>query len=123
MLVNCEYRFPASLQILIIFNDNLIQSFKILFLYRLHHILGSGQFGEVYKATWNIDQHSLELAVKTLKSGASEEDSVKFLQEAAIMGQFKHTNVITMYGVVNEGELANKPKQESIISFIQVSKR
>jgi len=42
--------------------------------------------------------------VKTLKSGASEEDKVKFLQEAAIMGQFSHVNVIKMYGVVTLGE-------------------
>jgi len=45
-----------------------------------------------------------EVAIKTLKKGADEEDRVKFLQEAAIMGQFKHPNVVTMYGVVTEGE-------------------
>ncbi len=44
------------------------------------------------------------MAVKTLKEGASEEDRVKFLQEAAIMGQFKHTNIVTMYGVIKEEE-------------------
>ena len=42
--------------------------------------------------------------MKTLKSGTSEEDKVKFLQEAAIMGQFSHINVIKMYGVVTVGE-------------------
>ena len=31
-------------------------------------------------------------------------DQVKFLQEAAIMGQFKHPNVIKLYGVVTVGE-------------------
>ena len=54
----------------------------------------------MYKATWSIDEQELELAVKTLKAGASEEDKVKFLQEAAIMGQFSHINVIKMYGVI-----------------------
>ena len=44
------------------------------------------------------------MAVKTLKEGSGEEDRVKFLQEAAIMGQFKHPNVVTLYGVVSEGE-------------------
>ena len=43
------------------------------------------------------------MAVKTLKEGSGEEDRVKFLQEAAIMGQFKHPNVVEMYGVV-QGE-------------------
>ena len=78
----------------------------LLWLPRLKTLLGSGQFGEVYKATWSVNENlqTLELAVKTLKSGASEEDKVKFLQEAAIMGQFSHTNVIKMYGVVTIGE-------------------
>ena len=44
------------------------------------------------------------MALKTLKEGSGEEDRVKFLQEAAIMGQFKHPNVVTLYGVVSEGE-------------------
>ena len=46
----------------------------------------------------------VEVAVKTLKEGSGEEDRVKFLQEAAIMGQFKHHNVVTMHGVVTQGE-------------------
>ena len=46
----------------------------------------------------------IEVAVKTLKEGAGEEDKVKFLQEAAIMGQFSHPNVVKLYGAVTEGE-------------------
>ncbi len=73
--------------------------------FRLHETLGSGQFGKVFKATWDIHPHKLELAVKTLKTGASDKDRVMMLQEAAIMGQFNHTNVIKMYGVVTLDEL------------------
>jgi serine/threonine protein kinase len=47
---------------------------------------------------------TVEVAVKTLKEGAGEEDKVKFLQEAAIMGQFSHPNVVKLYGVITEGE-------------------
>ena len=36
-----------------------------------------------------------------MKTSADEMDRVKFLQEAAIMAQFKHPNVITLYGVVS----------------------
>ena len=44
-----------------------------------------------------------EVAVKTMENnGASEEDRVKFLQEAAIMGQFHHPNTIKILGVVIE---------------------
>ena len=44
------------------------------------------------------------MAVKTLKKTAGDEDRVKFLQEAAIMGQFKDPNVVTMHGIVTDGE-------------------
>ena len=53
---------------------------------------------------WLSSKGDVEVAVKTLKEGSGEEDRVKFLQEAAIMGQFKHHNVVTMYGVVTDGE-------------------
>ena len=50
-----------------------------LYCFLLQNSLGRGQFGEVYKATWRMDKDKLDLAVNTLKSGASEEDKVKFL--------------------------------------------
>ena len=40
-----------------------------------------------------------EVAVKSLADGSTEEKRIQFLQEAAIMGQFKHPNVITMFCV------------------------
>ena len=68
-------------------------------------MLGSGQFGVVYKGILTSGEgEEVEVAVKTLKEGSGKEEKVKFLQEAAIMGQFKHHNVVTMYGVVTEGE-------------------
>ena len=73
-------------------------------LHRLGAQLGSGQFGDVHKAELEMSGKKVEVAVKTLKEGAGEEERVKFLQEAAIMGQFNHFNVVTMYGVVTEGE-------------------
>ena len=50
------------------------------------------------------DKTSQLVAVKTLNKGVDEGDKVKFLQEAAIMGQFKHPNVVKLYGVVTEEE-------------------
>ena len=52
----------------------------------------------------NIKADSQFVAVKTLKTGADEMDKVKFLQEAAIMGQFSHPNVVKLHGIVITGE-------------------
>ena len=65
--------------------------------------LGSGQFGNVEKGTWQ-GTLELEVALKTLKTDSNEEDKVKFLQEAAIMAQFKHPNIVTLHGVVRDKE-------------------
>ena len=46
----------------------------------------------------------VQVAVKTLNSQCSESDRVKFLKEAAIMGQFVHNNVVQLHGVVTEEE-------------------
>ena len=75
-------------------------------LYRLTELLGSGQFGKVHQGEWTAagSKDKIYVAVKTLKEGAGEEDKVKFLQEAAIMGQFSHPNVVKLYGVITEGE-------------------
>ena len=57
-----------------------------------------------------------EVAVKMLKAGASETEKVKFLQEAAINGQFHHQNVVKLLGMVTVGE----PVSEDY-SFIQIA--
>ncbi len=78
----------------------------------------------VYKgALTSSDGGEVEVAVKTLKEGSKEEDKVKFLQEAAIMGQFKHPNVVKMYGVIKDGEPVSCMKYmytSSILFCLQV---
>ena len=81
-------------------NDNCKKNSDI----RLLEKLGSGQFGQVCKGLWKFSSCTMEIAVKTLKPNTTEEDRVKFLQEAAIMGQFNHPNVVKLYGVVTMGE-------------------
>ena len=71
---------------------------------RMGALLGSGQFGKVFKGVLNGGQGEIEVAMKTLKEGSQDEDRVKFLQEAAIMAQFRNHNVVTMFGVVTQGE-------------------
>ena len=72
----------------------------ICFLNRKVSHLGSGEFGLVNKCLWTSERGALEVAVKTLTDSAN---TVKFLQEAAIMAQFKHPNIIALYGVVSNG--------------------
>ena len=62
--------------------------------------LGSGEFGSVDRGQWTSERGVMEVAVKTLTDSAN---TVKFLQEAAIMAQFRHPNVITLHGVVSNG--------------------
>ena len=50
---------------------------------------------------WRNWERDIQVAVKLLKEEASETDKVKFLQEAAIMAQFTHPNVVSLYGVVS----------------------
>ena len=56
---------------------------------------------------WESPVGGMEVAVKQLRPGASEEEKVKFLQEAAINGQFRHPNVVKLMGVVIAGELVS----------------
>ncbi len=63
--------------------------------------LGKGNFGSVSRATWDDGTGMThEVAVKSLTDGSSRIERVKLLQEAAIMGQFHHPNVLRLYGVV-----------------------
>lgn len=61
----------------------------------MKHKLGGGQYGDVYEALWK--RHKLTVAVKTLK-----EDTMAlkdFLEEASIMKQMKHSNLVQLLGV------------------------
>ena len=55
-----------------------------------------GQFYSTYRTS--------QVAVKILKQRpgmkVTQNDRVKFYQEAAIMSQFEHDNVITLFGVI-----------------------
>ena len=53
---------------------------------------------------WESPRGALDVAVKQLQLGTTEEEKVKFLQEAAINGQFRHPNLVMLMGVVTIGE-------------------
>jgi serine/threonine protein kinase len=68
--------------------------------YRLSETIGEGQFGNVCLGVWTHREESTNVAVKTLRKKARLEDRLKFLREAAIMGQFMHPSIVKMHGVV-----------------------
>ena len=73
--------------------------------FRFQEKIGSGHFGVVNLGLWSSDGvDPMRVAVKTLNSQCSHSDRIKFLREAAIMGQFLHSNVVTLHGVVTEEE-------------------
>ena len=53
------------------------------------------------KAELKTKNGEQDVAVKTLTDSAN---TVKFLQEAAIMAQLKHPNILTLHGVVSVGD-------------------
>jgi len=69
--------------------------------YHRHHSVAVGEFGDVCRGRLVIPGKSeITVAIKTLKAGASEKNSLDFLTEASIMGQFDDPNVIYLQGVV-----------------------
>ena len=71
-------------------------------IHRIHGELGSGEFGVVTCGKWTHKEAEVEVAIKMLNPGASDKDRLRFIQEAAIMCQFDHKNVVKLYGVVTE---------------------
>ena len=81
--------------------------------------MGSGRFGIVYHGLLTVTGNDSEggvkeVAVKTMENGASEEERIKFLQEAAIMGQFNNPYVIKIYGVF----IASQPVRSISICYM-----
>lgn len=65
--------------------------------------IGSGHFGTVRKGVWYNGNTHINVAIKSVKN-SMEQERVKLLQEAAIMGQFAHKYVVRLLGVVTVGE-------------------
>uniref|UniRef100_A0A4W3HB74 Tyrosine-protein kinase n=1 Tax=Callorhinchus milii TaxID=7868 RepID=A0A4W3HB74_CALMI len=62
--------------------------------FTLVRCIGSGSYGDVWKAIWNDSVH---VAIKMLRADAT--DPNKFLKEAQIMKNLQHPNLIRLYAV------------------------
>ncbi|XP_012645697.1 tyrosine-protein kinase Fer isoform X1 [Microcebus murinus] len=65
----------------------------------LGELLGKGNFGEVYKGTL---KDKTFVAVKTCKEDLPQELKIKFLQEAKILKQYDHPNIVKLVGVCTQ---------------------
>ena len=71
--------------------------------HRLGPLIGRGNFGDVFKATWRGPAGKMEVAVKKIPQVTAPAERIDFLKEAATMGQFQHANVVKLYGVIGRG--------------------
>jgi len=63
---------------------------------KLGKMLGAGNYGEVYKASWR----KTDVAVKTVKEDSMGID--EFMREAAVMKMMKHPNLVMLIGVCSD---------------------
>ena len=78
-------------------------SLHVHYLHRMREKIGEGAFSSVSKGSWTRMGRSYDVAVKSLLKNSTEIDKIKLLQEAAIMGQFQHPNIVKLFGVIKLG--------------------
>ena len=65
----------------------------------------TGDFGEVCRGCLKLpSKRELPVAIKTLRAGCSDKQRRSFLSEAGILGQFDHSNIIRLEGVITTGK-------------------
>ena len=58
----------------------------------------------MFKGTWETPYGPQEVAIKILKKGSTDKQKATFLQEAAIMAQFRHPHIVKLLGAVTVDE-------------------
>ncbi|XP_067112390.1 ephrin type-A receptor 7 [Osmerus mordax] len=71
---------------------------------KIERIVHTGDFGEVCRGCLKLpSKRELPVAIKTLRAGCSDKQRRSFLSEAGILGQFDHSNIIRLEGVITSG--------------------
>ena len=82
--------------------------------------VGRGNFAIVYNGVWGTLKGDIPVAIKVLKM-QDEDSCLSFLQEAAILGQFNHPNVIKLLGVVTQSnplKMVTELMQTGLLVFL-----
>ncbi|XP_045154838.1 ephrin type-A receptor 10 [Echinops telfairi] len=70
----------------------------------LERSLGAGRFGELYCGCLQLPgRQELPVAVHMLRDGCSDSQRLSFLAEALTLGQFDHSHIVRLEGVVTRG--------------------
>ena len=86
--------------------------------YRYTLPLGRGMFSTVNRGIWQDDSGMIyEVAVKSLAPGSPTTEKVKLLQEAIMIHQFSHPNVIQLYGIIMTDEQVSNKNRIIVIDF------
>lgn len=73
----------------------------------------TGDFGEVCRGCLKLpSKRELPVAIKTLRAGCSDKQRRSFLSEAGILGQFDHTNIIRLEGVITTGKVNRRQMKQ-----------
>lgn len=73
----------------------------------------TGDFGEVCRGCLKLpSKRELPVAIKTLRAGCSDKQRRFFLSEAGILGQFDHSNIIRLEGVITTGKERRKSSRQ-----------
>ena len=89
---------------------------------QLKEVLDSGQFGEVMSGTWTTpDGARRDIAAKTIKGTVSVEDKASFIEEATMMSQLVHANVLGVLAVTEQPLMLimEKVSERSLKSYIE----
>ncbi|KAI4895702.1 hypothetical protein NFI96_030696, partial [Prochilodus magdalenae] len=71
---------------------------------KIERIVHTGDFGEVCRGCLKLpSKRELPVAIKTLRAGCSDKQRRSFLCEAGILGQFDHSNIVRLEGVITRG--------------------
>lgn len=74
-----------------------------------------GDFGEVCRGCLKLpSKRELPVAIKTLRAGCSDKQRRFFLSEAGILGQFDHTNIIRLEGVITTGKVNGREMKQKV---------
>uniref|UniRef100_A0A670JV04 Ephrin type-A receptor 10 n=1 Tax=Podarcis muralis TaxID=64176 RepID=A0A670JV04_PODMU len=71
---------------------------------KMEKLLGTGEYGDICQGCLKLpSKWELPVAIRTLQASCSEKQVHTFLTEASIMGQFDHSNIVRLEGVVTRG--------------------